>query len=110
MYKMCATGEFLYILLPYLILPPRSLASLSSHAQVSNSMEGLLAAEAGLVIAVTTTNIIKRRLPSHKLKKGFALLYNGMLLLYQELDILPKDLAEKMLDTYNLCDYLLPYT
>ncbi|KAJ6567856.1 hypothetical protein B0H10DRAFT_2110095, partial [Mycena sp. CBHHK59/15] len=91
---MCATGEFLYILLRYLILPPRSLA-------ISNSMEGLLAAEAGLGIAVTTTNIIKRRLPSHKLKKGFALLYNAMLLLYQEMDILPKDLAERMLDAYD---------
>ncbi|KAJ6559499.1 hypothetical protein B0H10DRAFT_2119146 [Mycena sp. CBHHK59/15] len=92
---MTRRREFLYILLRYLILPPRSLA-------ISNSMEGLLAAEAGLGIAVTTTNIIKRRLPSHKLKKGFALLYNAMLLLYQEMDILPKDLAERMLDAYDL--------
>ncbi|KAJ6559516.1 hypothetical protein B0H10DRAFT_2119280 [Mycena sp. CBHHK59/15] len=94
---MFAKGEFLYILLPYLIAP----CSLASLSRISNSMEVILATDASLGIAVTTANVIKQLLPAHKVKNGLALLYNGMLLLHQEIDNLPRHIAIRMLVVYK---------
>ncbi|KAJ6551085.1 hypothetical protein B0H10DRAFT_2127013 [Mycena sp. CBHHK59/15] len=94
---MTRRREFLYILLPYLIAP----CSLASLSRISNSMEVILATDASLGIAVTTANVIKQLLPAHKVKNGLALLYNGMLLLHQEIDNLPRHIAIRMLVVYK---------
>lgn len=56
---------------------------------------------AAVELTVETANWIKRNLPSQKIKEGFALLYNGMLLLYTEFDNLPLDIKTDLLNIYD---------
>ncbi|KAJ6545127.1 hypothetical protein B0H10DRAFT_2132667 [Mycena sp. CBHHK59/15] len=64
--------------------------------------EGVVVAGAALEIAATTTNIVRKNLPAQKIKGGFSLLYNGMLLLHEEFDNLPTPMVDSLLATYDL--------
>ncbi|KAJ7713713.1 hypothetical protein B0H14DRAFT_3016043 [Mycena olivaceomarginata] len=63
--------------------------------------EVAVATIAAVELTVETANWIKRNLPSQKIKEGFALLYNGMLLLYTEFDNLPLDIKTDLLKIYD---------
>ncbi|KAJ7502396.1 hypothetical protein B0H11DRAFT_1988429 [Mycena galericulata] len=63
--------------------------------------EPVTASFAALEIAVKTTTFVRRRMPSVRVKEGFALLHNGMLLLYQEFDHLPMKVKSDLLKVYD---------